>query len=389
MVVRRFIMCRTRPVLSFDVDDVSGECISTGTILDWQRLPRELISHGKPAVYARRINTWWHQRAIPPTRDGLRRALGALGVDSATELLERSHGLSLSDQYWVKDETADLTWEDVNFFHHPFNEEVGRVMLTLRSSSHQFNFAAPDASTGGDLAKRWTISKNGERLLIKGARSGQEPINELIASRLAQRLHISAVDYQLGEENNRPVSVCADMLTDTEELIAAWPLIESVKTRNQLSARDAWLYAAELFGCDLTAVSQATDGWLLVDWLMRNIDRHYNNFGLIRDVETLQVRPAPIFDTGASLWCGELRIDTGDYMARPFYTTQKNPTARRQLNLINDWSRFDLDALAGWPDEVAERLSTFGVMSSERIAAIVKALQGKIIVAQQVKDSAK
>ena len=62
---------------------------------------------------------------------------------------------------------------------------------------------------------------------------------------------------------------------------------------------------------------------------MRNIDRHYNNFGLVRDVETLRVRPAPLFDTGASLWCGELAIDNRDYKAKPFYATYKDVYKRQ------------------------------------------------------------
>ena len=83
----------------------------------------------------------------------------------------------------------------------------------------------------------------------------------------------------MGESDNKAVSVCGEMLTGAEELVSAWQLLGSVKTDNRLDARDSWLLAAESFGCDLQAVSDATDDWLLVDWLMRNTDRHYNNFG--------------------------------------------------------------------------------------------------------------
>lgn len=381
-------MCRTIPVLSYEVDGATGECVTSGVILDERRLPLELIDHGKPAVYARRINEWWRRRAIPSTRDGLRRALDALGVNSATQLLESSHGLSLSDQYWVRDDDADIKWEDVNFFRNAFDEEVGRAMLTLRSSLHRFSLNAPDASTGGDLPKRWTIGEHGERLLIKGGRTGQEPVNELIATKLAQRLGVSAVEYRLGEVDNRAVSVCEEMLTDTEELVSAWQLLESVKTDNRLSSRDAWLAAAQSFGCDMQAVSDATDDWLLVDWLMRNVDRHYNNFGLIRDVETLRVRPAPLFDTGASLWCGELHVNADDYRAKPFYSTVKTPTARRQLALVSNWSRFDLEALDDWPDEVVHRLDSCGLYASARIDAIREALRGKVRATKLMKQQA-
>ena len=81
------------------------------------------------------------------------------------------------------------------------------------------------------------------------------------------------------------------MLSRDEELISAWQLMGSIKRDNRLSMRDQWLSDAVSLGCARKAVSDATDDWLLVDWLVRNIDRHYNNFGLIRNVDSLEVRP--------------------------------------------------------------------------------------------------
>ncbi|MBT1173167.1 hypothetical protein JS528_07345 [Bifidobacterium sp. MA2] len=77
---RRVIMCRTRPVLEFDYDRRSSYAVGVGTIIDHARLPLELITHGKDAVYARRIDAWWSHRAIPTTRDGIRRALDVMGI---------------------------------------------------------------------------------------------------------------------------------------------------------------------------------------------------------------------------------------------------------------------------------------------------------------------
>lgn len=383
MVVRRVIMCRTRPVLEFDYDVTSGKAVGSGKILDLQRLPLELIAHGKPAVYASRIDAWWRDRAIPSTRDGIHTVLQVLGLPSTTALLNRSRGLSLSDQYWVKDADSDERWEDVNFFHNPFDEELGHTLLTSFSSSRDVDFDVPDSSTGGDLPKRWTVLPDGRRALVKAGRSQQEPVNEVIADGLCARLGIEAVPYWLGEQDNRLVSLCADMLGDREELVSAWPLLQSVKERNGLSAKDQWLEAAQSFGCPTESIQRATDDWLVIDWLMRNVDRHYNNFGLIRDIETLEIRPAPIFDTGTSLWTGELHVDNRDYYARPFYRALNKPTARRQLGLVSDWSRYDFDALAGWPEEVADILVCQAALSASRADAIGDALKTKIETAKR------
>ncbi|KAB8289147.1 protein kinase [Bifidobacterium ramosum] len=387
---RRVIMCRTHEVLLFDYDSRTGHAAGTGTILDHDRLPLELVTHGKDAVYAKRIDAWWRHRAIPSTRDGIHRALDTMGIRSTVELLNRSLGLSLSDQYWVRPADADLHWHDVNFFTNKFDEDLGKLLLTTYSSSHELSFNAPDASTGGDLPKRWTIRpQDGVRALIKGGRTGQEPVNEVIASRLAERLDIAEVRYSLGEYDNRLVCSCDDMLDDREELVSAWQLLGSVKRDNRLSMRDQWERTATRFGCDARAIADATDDWLLVDYLMRNIDRHYNNFGLIRDVETLAVRPAPLFDTGASLWCGELRVDNRDYRTKPFYSTCTTPTARRQLGLVRSWDRYDLGTLRDWPDDTAHRLALTNMMAPARIDLIRDALAQRVADTVKARDGRK
>ncbi|MEG0330589.1 MAG: HipA domain-containing protein [Longicatena sp.] len=44
------------------------------------------------------------------------------------------------------------------------------------------------------------------------------------------------------------------------------------------------------------------DNMLVVDYIMINEDRHLRNFGIIRNVETLEwIKVAPIYDTGQSL----------------------------------------------------------------------------------------
>ena len=157
---RKLIMCGDHPVLAFEYDPESGRACSSGEVLDHDRLPLEFTTHGKSALYARRIDEWWRSRAIPSTRDGIRRVLDSLGAASTGELLDRTYGLSLSDQYWVRREDDPVEWKDVNFFDNPFDEALGEILLTSYSSSHDISLNAPDVSTGGDLPKRWTINKN-------------------------------------------------------------------------------------------------------------------------------------------------------------------------------------------------------------------------------------
>lgn len=117
------------------------------------------------------------------------------------------------------------------------------------------------------------------------------------------------------------------MLSDHEELVPAWQVFQSVKAVSGLNSYDQWIRAVVGFGAGERAVRDVTDDWLVVDYLMRNTDRHYNNFGLIRNIETLAVRLAPIYDIGASLWSGELDVDDRDWFAKPFYSATGRPSS--------------------------------------------------------------
>ena len=109
---RKLIMCGDHPVLAFEYDPESGRACSSGEVLDHDRLPLEFTTHGKSALYAKRIDEWWRSRAIPSTRDGIRRVLESLGAASTGELLDRTYGLSLSDQYWVRREDDPVEWKE-------------------------------------------------------------------------------------------------------------------------------------------------------------------------------------------------------------------------------------------------------------------------------------
>jgi hypothetical protein len=174
------------------------------------------------------------------------------------------------------------------------------------------------------------------------------------------------------------------MLATNEELISAEDVIKSVKHANADSDYMHWLHAAQSLGADIEQVTQATENWILTDFVVRNTDRHWNNFGLIRNIETLAVRPAPLFDSGESLWNGEFDIKTGNFMARPFFAAGKRFTALRQLKLVEGWNRYDLENLSSWYDWIPAVLGEHTLLSQERITGICDGVRHQIDAAKSV-----
>ena len=91
----------------------------------------------------------------------------------------------------------------------------------------------------------------------------------------------------------------------------------------------------------------------ILDFLIMNEDRHLNNFGIIRDVNTLKwIKCAPIFDNGCSLWFDENDMYVGEFfLTKPFEEYEK-----KQLNLIKNIDWFDIEKLDGFTFEVKEIL---------------------------------
>ena len=309
----------------------------------------------------------------------VREALESLGVADTKILLVRGYGLSLSDQYWICPEGAELRWEDINFFQNDFSEDIGDVLFGERKKKDALNFSSPDSTSDGNLKKRWKII-DGKRCLIKGGSNPfrQQPFNEAIASGIMERLGIPHVSYTVIWSKDAPYSVCEDFVTENTELIPAWRLLQAKKQKNSTSRYRYLLECCELLG--IGNITPFLDRMLVLDYIIANEDRHFNNFGALRNAETLEwLGMAPIYDSGSSLGYdkmpGQMRSEK-DVVCKPF----KNHHAE-QLKLVTDFDWIDFDRLSD-----VDKL-IFGVLSCEeaadyidegRIHAITESVQRRI-----------
>lgn len=139
------LMHRKIPVAQAELDDAAGFIRRVGDVYAPEHLPVGVPMRQGRADRAR-LNDWWAERAIPASRSGLREALEALGVRDTKMLLLRCLGLSLSDQYWILPEGADLTWESINFFENAFSEDVGDVLFGEGKKTGALDFSSPDST---------------------------------------------------------------------------------------------------------------------------------------------------------------------------------------------------------------------------------------------------
>lgn len=138
------------------------------------------------------FNKWWKNRQIPASRKGFKEVLHNSNVydkDNFDLLDAKAYGLSLSDQYWVKGVEEEISWESINFFDNEFSEDIGKILFNGGKTALNLNLNTPDMTSNGNYEKRWKII-DGERYLLKAGSKiyNQEPFNELIATKLYERL---------------------------------------------------------------------------------------------------------------------------------------------------------------------------------------------------------
>lgn len=363
------------PVLDFLYDEETHNVLKILDVVNKDYAPLNVVDY-KTGISRKSLNEWWRNRSIPASRNNINRIMEQLRIDSTMELLEKCLGFSLSDQYWVKLSDSQAKWKDLNFFDNEFSEDIGKILLGQIEPQINLNLISPDNASDGDLTKKWKII-NDQRYLIKGGNSlnNQEPFNEVVATKLYENILESDeyVEYSLIEEDGQFYSACETMVSSSEELVSALA-IDSTK---KLYGNDS-LYEHYISCCDELGIKDArnkVNKMLVCDYILANYDRHYRNFGAIRNVETLEwVKIAPIYDSGNSLWARTPTMEISSvYKSKPF---KKDP--KEQLKLVKDLTWLNIEKLIGFEKTVAEILSQNPLMEKSRIDIICNHVKSRI-----------
>ena len=381
------LMHRRAEVAKLELDDETGIIRKIESVMSAEHLPVGVPV--KDGIADRHeLNKWWADRSIPASRSGVREALETLNLTDTKILLIRCFGLSLSDQYWIRPEGTGLTWEKINFFDNPFSDDMGDVLFGKPNKAEDFDFSSPDNTSDGYLKKRWKIA-NGKRCLIKGGSNleRQQPFNEVIASKIMDRLGIDHVPYNIIWEDGEPYSVCEDFVTRDTELISAWRIIQTQKKDNSTSVYQHFVNCCKSLGAP--GVVPALDRMIVLDYIIANEDRHLNNFGLLRNAETLEwLGFAPIYDSGSSLGYNSLlsQIHTErNITCKPFKRRHDE-----QVKLVTSFDWIDFSKLSDAGDMVREVFSdprAKELISENRKEAIVQMVERHIESLQTIAES--
>ena len=302
---------------------------------------------------------WWANRAMPSTRDGINAALNVLGVQNTDDLLVKNLGLSLNDTYWVKPYNETLSWADVNLYENNFSDVIGDFQFTvneneLLSLTGKTEFIP--STSQGELKKKWMIDQNDDRFLIKGnyGQSYRQSINEVYASTVhALQKKFPYTPYELTKidtEYGKSLGCMSKNFTTTNlEFISAYDVCNSNPHLSDISEFQNFINVCKAHGLEDSYVKDFLEYQILSDFMITNVDRHFNNFGILRDTETLQfVDIAPIFDSGNSMFYNRIVGGQTNVLDIPVNSFRKKE--HQLLEYVDDPKLFDLSKLPSEQD---------------------------------------
>ena len=312
-------------------------------ILNKEHLPYPLIY----TLNEYKFFIWFQDRLIPANRyqyDRFVKALDLYDTNNKLQMIIDNKALSLSDCYWVCEKDSNDTWEKVNYFSNDFNIQLLDFYLASPLSTYKNHIPViinPAMGLTGYLPKAWTII-NKERVLLKrGTERNIQVYNEVCVSKIAKDCEIKALEYTKTNYKDYECSACRCFCSEQLELVSAMDLTQNINDKEPLGIQiENYKNLVKKY---IPNIDQYIDQMLILDYITANEDRHWGNFGILRNPDTLKIIDiAPLYDFGNSLWYNFFPECIGNENTNKI---AENIKASQTLKFIKNKNAIDLDKL--------------------------------------------
>ena len=284
-----------KDLISFDMTSELGLKISNVNIIDENKDIYPILL--RKEVNENSIENFIKSRVIPKNRAFVKQILESLdlNINDKKGVIDISKGLSLTDCYWIV-EDPNLKFDDYNLYDNDFSEVLSLIAFTGYTSKIKNLISSPEFTTNGMLPKCWRRIDN-KVYLYKGstadyevANTGFEPYSEYYASQIGKQMGVNVIDYKIDEWKNKLVSICEIFTSKDYSYVQIGDLMKNGNIRE----------AYEI--CMTFGLEEEFADMILFDSIIMNEDRHFGNFGFLRNNHTGRIEKfAPIFDNGSSL----------------------------------------------------------------------------------------
>ncbi len=233
------------------------------------------------------VSAWLESRAIDSHRTNsrlLKKALRLSNKDDVDTVLS-VNAVTITDNYWFKEMTSELMWEDVRFKENVFDN------LALCGDPDSFNqkpSRTPELTNIGSYEKcwrlidgKWWMYKNGNEL---------ELFSEMFIYNIGRKLGFNMAFYELADGYIRTLDFTDNASVNFETADSMIGDNEDYKDNFEML-----LSISESVAKDYLRL-------IYLDTICMNMDRHTKNYGVLRDTATGKIISlAPNYDNNIAL----------------------------------------------------------------------------------------
>lgn len=255
------------------------------------------IKHNRLPLYLQRCNDlygWLKDRAVDRHRTNSRllRRLARVATADDPDVAMKVYGATITDNFWVKPEGMNLDYLQVRFYANPFADTaLFGSLVPFTDGSWNMNVSSPELTNTGSFEKCWKKEDGIWWLYKEGNIDAQYA--ELFIYHLGKTLGLSMAEYVLAGDYVKSKDITNDASVNLDP---ASGLIDN--------NYDDYLLNYDVFTQISPEIANAYVNMLYLDALCNNVDRHENNYGLLRDASTGDILSfAPLFDHNIALFC--------------------------------------------------------------------------------------
>ena len=313
----KILMNGDTPVLRFDMDEYYME------VLNNDMLPYELrdfVQTTDPTnikkTYRDRdvLRDFLASRVLSLSRTNAKAILTSTSLPQSVKMEDRlkivytCRGLTLTDNFWLKEENEDIYYSDIDLRKHKLSEVSYDIAIIGKHISVSAEELRPDLMTDGMYPKFWR-RVDGILYLYKTDKTPNN-INsacEIKASEILRANGIDAMEYMGIEIDGSLFSVSKCIATENISLVPA----QSIKDWCEHTGRDFLQYVEEHY---LDIFSNMT----IADYVLANTDEHILNWYFLIDAKTNEIMTMyPWIDYNNALIADYFGTDISDSIYEP------------------------------------------------------------------------
>ena len=239
------------------------------------------------------ILKWLSNRAADNKRANVRLLKKVLRITDTSDIATvlRAHAATVTDNYWYKTDGEEITYKDILFnddsladiaLFGNFESIWGAEKLDVKHSR------SPELTNIGSFEKCWRLEQ-GEWVMYK-RENPLEQFSEIFICRLGKHFGFDMAEYELADACVKTKDFTEGKKFDFEPAVA----IVGDNEDYSFSYKKLLEFSPEIVA-DFVKL-------IFLDTLCFNMDRHTNNYGVLRDAETGKVvKLAPNFDNNIAL----------------------------------------------------------------------------------------